>query len=311
MPEPRPRRRTFAWILGLATLLVGGVALRGPALESWYLWRLESPTADVRIAAAEALARAGTKRSVHAMLHRLLTEESAEVTEAMGEAIQIMGSDALPALLDALTTGDETTRSIAIEMLQRIEDLSPKAACALAGVITDVEATPHLQADAIHAVGSLGAPLSCVVDALIRVIQKPGGWNTEEAAQALSEIGPGASRATSALVQLLKKGRPNFERWNAADALGNVNPDPWLAVPALLEGLSDKDRHVRGRVELALKKLASEWKVREELRTIANEEKNPLSREARKILREHESSEPEPDTDPDPEPDTDRSFPTR
>ncbi len=61
------------WVVvaGLVTLVVAALAMKDRALEEWYLWRLDSEDAATRIAAAEALAEVGTKRSLPKVFEKL------------------------------------------------------------------------------------------------------------------------------------------------------------------------------------------------------------------------------------------------
>ena len=75
------------------------------------------------------------------------------------------------------------------------------------------------------------------------------------AAYALGRMGKVASRATPALIRLLKAGDPQVVDF-AADALGKVSAEGFVA---LFRALSDKRLHVRDAARRALSSVTRSW----------------------------------------------------
>jgi HEAT repeat protein len=100
------------------------------------------------------------------------------------------------------------------------------------------------EAEAIYALGQIGAKDKSVVPALIDALRNKKTDVRSQVADALGQIGPEANDAVSALTDSLQKG-DEFLRAASAKALGKIGPDAKAAVPVLIHAIGDKDAFVR------------------------------------------------------------------
>jgi HEAT repeat protein len=214
----------------------------------------------VREKAADALVAIG-KPAVPVLI------EALEDKDAQGWAIGVLdrikdGSN-VPALIEALKDKNVQVRANAAKALMRIKDA--RVVPALIGALRDGNAfVRYCAAGSLAEAKSLpqakGTP---AVPALIWVLKHMDGRIRSQVAIALGKIKD--VRAVPALIEALKY-RDKTVRWMAAFALGDIanaksrNKEAAIAVPALIEALSDK-KIVRERAARVLGKILKNCKT--------------------------------------------------
>jgi HEAT repeat protein len=145
---------------------------------------------------------------------------SADVTSAAYKLLHIIGLPAVPALVAALATGDDTADKISI----------------------------------IHLLTRLGSQASSAVPELTRKLSSHFLQARIAAAEALTAIGPAAASAVPALITGLSDSYADA-RQAMAVCLGQLGPAAEPAIPALVRLLADRQARVREAAELALERL--------------------------------------------------------
>ncbi len=195
-------------------------------------------------------------------------------TTALGK-IDAGSRAAIPGLVEAL--GDAMHRRVALEALAKLGPAAKPAIPALTKMLTDREKEfrllaavviakidpesevalpvvvemandPQPQFRAIEAMGKMG-PVA--VPALVELVKGRDEYRRGFAVEALGQIGAGAKTAVPALVELLKSENKRL-RWTVDEALTRIGP---AAIPALRESLTGDDRKFRRAVAEAL------WRV--------------------------------------------------
>jgi len=215
-----------------------------------------------------------------------LNHPEGDVVRAVGDALESMGSVAVPALVDGLDHPDLYIRHRCAYALSNIRpvrpDLVPRivkllsdqnvrvrtyAAISLgnlghiaASAVPDLikamnEDEPQVRKFAIEALGKIGPAAKAAVQPLIEALDAVDGGAATNAEVALGLIGPNAEAAVSALVGKL---RNRFHGSNAATALGRIGPAARAAVPELTEALNSNDERLRRRAEQAIRLIAGE-----------------------------------------------------
>ena len=231
-----------AWRRGRAATLLGSAA--GTQHTAALVRLLADPDADVRSAATRALGKTGDVAAAEPLLAGL-TAAPGLPRGIVGMALLDLGTPALPALRDALTTGAPTAQALAAELL---------------GMHGDLAATPALLATLADR--SSTAP-SCIA-----------------AAGALGRIG--LPTATGALTGTLTTAQLPAVRRAAADALGRIG-DP-EAVVALTAGLADASPDVRAACADALAAIGDEGRGRLRVLSIAAGPAGTAARAALDVL---------------------------
>ena len=158
MPSMPPLRKkavlVSALVLGSIAFLVAVLALKGPVLEQWYLWRLESEDEEQRKVAATSLGDMKSRRAIPQLVEMFKREPFAETdpltrdlrvlrrtskftietlkianpfTRSIrrhlsysGDALVKIGAPAVPHLNELLKESDEQVRQAAAEALNRV-----------------------------------------------------------------------------------------------------------------------------------------------------------------------------------------------
>jgi hypothetical protein len=181
-----------------------------------------------------------------------------ELPRARGElqTQRIRAGDAsVTDLIEALKSGDSGARFWALQELKKRGPQAQAAVPALAEALKD----PAVDDDAAKALAAIGPGAEPAIPALIETIQREkgkrsgAGYDTPSvtswlAGQALTSIGPGA---IPELIALLKH-PDRYVRMSTVNALGNMGPQAFSALPALRETFNDEDEVVRqwGRVAI-------------------------------------------------------------
>jgi HEAT repeat protein len=143
---------------------------------------LKSETASQRIKGARVLAMKGKLvQGVPEALARLLADEDEEVAAAASDALAKIGKTAVPALVQALESEEDTVVEIA------------------AGVL-----------------GGMGEEAAPAVAALVEVLKGDHVYGRVAAARALGEIGPAAREGAAAALERIVKERSSGEFYEAA-----------------------------------------------------------------------------------------------
>lgn len=136
------------------------------------------------------------------------------------KALSCIGSQALPALQEAMESADH--------------DVRWNAAIAM----SDLRADPHVL-----------API------FIKMLEGPHGHFRQQAAAGLGRLGADGQEGVPALIEAL---RYRYMRREAVDALGWIGPNAQLAAPALTRLLEEEeDAYIRGCIDRALEKIQS------------------------------------------------------
>jgi HEAT repeat protein len=228
--------------------LLGGLAqLWGPQV---FVQAVTDESVRVGEAAAGALAELGPQAvdAVPALLQALMNEEEdSGRRQAASDALAAIGSEAVPALVQAMTEGDERVRNAAARALK---DIGPQAVDAIPALIQALgDQDDDVGLAAASALGDVGP------EAIPMLIEALGDRNAQArrgAILALGWIGPEAKEAAPLIVQALEEESEWLVRSSAAYALGSMQPDAGEAVPALIQALGDESEYVRGSAADAL-----------------------------------------------------------
>jgi HEAT repeat protein len=215
-----------------------------PALAALVL-AMEDPSADVRTAAAGALADMESAKAVEALVAHLKDPEP-RVREAAASALgpsplgRRRSPDAAKGLAAALEDDSPWVRREAVQALLALGDA---AASPLVAALKSKK--PMARSLAAWTLGQLKAAKA--IDGLLPLLDDEGWKARAAAAQALGQVGDG--RAATPLIKLLKDDDPLVRR-AAAWALGRLGRPE--AVRPLLEARDDYDHDVAAQVVKAV-----------------------------------------------------------
>jgi len=225
-----------------ALLLQNGGARARPAVPA-----LRELTADrdrmTRIYACQALAKLGgpEAETAGAVLRGLLTEDDAAVRTLAAATLWDLGAvrEALPVLVAALGSNDQTAINTANQVLQRINTTGTQAkelVPALADALADDNAAARNQVlNILQRLGQSARPAAPAVARLLRA----GDENVrQQALNTLRSIGGATKDAVPDLVEALRSSNPGV-RSQVAEMIRQLGPDAKAAVPALKDLLKD------------------------------------------------------------------------
>jgi len=150
-----------------------------------------------------------------------IEQDFGEYESSSRSAIREMGPNALPLLLDMLRTKDSSF--IALLLSRNINEVPFRTA-------------KDFRILANYGFHALGSEARCAVPALTALLDDPEIRGT--ALDCLGNIGPEAKGAIPALIRLLDDTN-RIDRWNATVTMGKIHMIPQLAVPALMEKLTE------------------------------------------------------------------------
>jgi HEAT repeat protein len=271
--------------------------------------RLRDEKTSVCEAAAGALQHIGpeAEAAVPALLGVL--KEKRETGPGHSTAVYALagiGKPAVPALIETLRGKDPVSRPYVAEALGLIGPDAKAAAPLLVDMMKEDDA--YIRCSAASALGGVRARSKEAVAALIAAVDDKDETVNHNAVSALAAIGPAAKEAVPVLLRKLKRAdwvpgsplpRPVFfdspgpfstnagrgQEWRKAteveliaDAIAAIGPD---AVPALLEGLKDKEGVVRASCARVLSRIGPDAKaaVPALIRTLREPKEDPLVRE--------------------------------
>jgi HEAT repeat protein len=239
MDHPRGKRVALAG-LALAVLVLGaaGYLLRDRAVEEWYLWKLDHYERDQDATrAAERLADLGSPRAIIRFIDqkRGINRQSG----LLDRLLQKAGRRAIPPLKEYLTRGSDIeylnwyTR--ALDALVKLEPRSPEVLEACRRLLAS-EGVGVLRLEAtLRAFEGAGGG---TVPAAISLLRSADVGTRRFAIQYLAEIGPDASPAVPALVELLEEDPATFR---AAMALVEIGVEQDRVVRRLIAKLSSDE----------------------------------------------------------------------
>lgn len=177
-----------------------------------------------------------------------------EICCALNEMAEL-AAPVVPDLIALLGNPDPFVRAQLAQALGAIGPAAKLAVPALIEALKDKDA--HVRANAVEAIGEIGVPIAEVVPALIRATSDEDDFVRFMAAGALGQLGHNALIAVEPLIRLLKNDRAKNSRWIAAEAIGKVDVDGRLSVPALVDAMRSPDKDVRRFAALGLAALGS------------------------------------------------------
>jgi HEAT repeat protein len=188
-----------------------------PAIEA-LLMRLEDKDATVRVNAAVALWQIDRHpRAIRALVEMVRRGEGTgayQATVALGE-LGTPADAAIPALAEALRSGDEDVSRAAAAALGRMGPVAIPAVRGLLAVRGD--AVARRAVEALERFGPAGVP------ALVEALKAPSPLARSTAARALGRLGPAGHQGRSALLEAVNDKDPQV-RETAAWALGQIQP---------------------------------------------------------------------------------------
>jgi RNA polymerase sigma-70 factor (ECF subfamily) len=262
------------WIKGLkdrdpayrvtAVTALGAIAEEDPKLIPAIAGVLKNRYNDERAAAAKALSDLGPAAgpAVPQLVEALRTEDCGYVGDWVREALIQIGPAAVPALVKALQDSDKERRVLVVWALAG-------GGAAAAPPLTEAlrDEASEVRARAAESLGSLGLKGKAAVPALVEALNDPDREVRYKVADALGSIGPDAKEALPALNRVWQRGKDDYVRSAVTRGLWKIDPvqaiqagvrykdiGPYAkyAVPALVEGLKDKDPHVRELIAATL-----------------------------------------------------------
>ncbi len=206
-------------------------------------------------AVRQAIQQMGTDAvpALAAVLQDAPSEMQLDAALVLGE-IGPDASAATPALLRLLESDDWDLREGVTGALGRIAPDSEvvNAAMVRAWSTAARSAAGPRRYRAVLTLGRLGPKAAGAVPVLAEMLDDPSSG----AARALGQIGPAAAGAVPALIETLRRPESHV-RQQTAEALGRIGPAARTAVPALLEAMRDKRPEVRWRVAAAIGRIGS------------------------------------------------------
>jgi HEAT repeat protein len=244
-------RRENTRIRVLATTALANLGPRARAAVEPLRVALDEEDLQVRIGAARALWQIERQFDTKLLLALAQGEQGygslMEVWKDLGPEAQA----AVPGLLQALQSPDETMRRCATIVLGHMGPsiLAKEALWALAARLKD--GSTAVRRGAARALGNMGPKAAEAVPDLVEALQDIDTDTRVEAASSLGNIGPAASSAAPHLGRAVKDAEPPVSR-TAAYALGRIGPAAKAAVPDLIVALKHKDQFTRSNAAQAL-----------------------------------------------------------
>jgi HEAT repeat protein len=250
---------------GLSAVLAGGAGIDVKVIVP----ALRDPDAEVRAAAAEALARSG-RQALAPMIELLGSAEPADQVRAAA-VLAKMGAEskaAVPALVRVLGASDDAQQAA----LKALVNIGPDASAAVAPISKMLGAKPSLdkRKALIYALGEIGPaskPAVPLITEALRDQSDSAGFLNENAADALGKIGPGAASAVPALIVALGSDNVRLAT-RATVALGNIGAEAKAAIPALVEAMGRQEQdHKKNQAE-AVGQIAQALAIRKDRRAL-------------------------------------------
>jgi hypothetical protein len=181
------------------------------------------------------------------------TNSSPQLEEDANNAIQVMGTNAIPALLRMLESHDSKFKLWAVYIATRQHLIEVR-------FVPDYDRYMRV----MQAFDALGWQAQSAVPELIRIYDQspPATPQANVAALALASIGPPAKAAVPSLVRRATNTNYRVDvRVNAVNALANIHSEPDLTVPVLVQAMQDTNRNVQMFAAEGLGNFGSKAKV--------------------------------------------------
>lgn len=217
---------------------------------------LDEEDPPTRLRAAEGLWDLGSTDEAIPVIIGMLSDRGvggnlggmSNLANQAGQILQRIGpnnQEAIPALLEALKTGDLNTKNQILQVFSRLGRAASKAAPDLIALAVSRDANTRTQA--IQVLRQLGQLPKEAVPALIEAVKADDVNLRIQVIPLFGQLGPESKAAIPALAGLLKDPRPNV-RNEALQVLRRIAPQaPDEAAVALVEVLKDKDLNVRSQ----------------------------------------------------------------
>lgn len=241
----------------------GALARLGPAAVASLSGSLESD--DIRVRSAAAVALAATGPSGNAVLAENLTPEDipglVEIFQCedmqmlwwVAHALEIIGPSAVPAMSEALITGEDSVQLAVLGALIRMRKDSGAAVAALIEVLDDENR--QVRRYAIYTLLHIGPGARSAVPAIVNIMKTTDDdMMCHPATRFLGGFGPEVAFVTGDLINALRRDHPAITRV-AGNALSRMGP---AAIPALVEGLGDEHPEVRCGCAMALSQMETD-----------------------------------------------------
>ena len=189
-----------------------------------------------------------------ALLIKAINEEDARLrcraVMIIADNVGELASGAVPALVTALSDSDHYVRTYTPSALEKV---GPAAAIALPGLIALMKDSDHyVRAHALAAMGEIGVPAEKILPTFIAATSDSDDYVRFTAINELEKLGHAASTAVGPLIDRLQNDEDPKVKWNAARAIGIIDAEGKLGVPALTAGLKSRDASVRRFASLGL-----------------------------------------------------------
>jgi HEAT repeat protein len=217
---------------------LGRIGPRAKAAVPALLQALKDKDAGFRTVAIDSLGRIGPedKDVVSALVKVLLEDDVGTASYSAELALRQMGPKAapgLPALKEAALHAKEARHRQAV--VRVLGTIGPEAAPALAGAVTDTEAT--VREEVFRAFQTIGPKAGAAVPTLKEALANKDAGIRLMAVRVLGLVGP---EAVPALTQALKDDEDDRIRLNAALSLEAYGPKANAAVPVLVASLKNR-----------------------------------------------------------------------
>lgn len=204
----------------------------------------------VRSAAILALSEMNLTEVAISALVEALQSENEEVRQDaakyLGQYYWTEAKQVVPILVEALKDENHNVAREAAYSLGKIRPEASEAVPALIeamlrGYTNEAHGQVDIDYELVGVLRDIAGSAEVAVPVLVEALRDEDEKMREEAARALSKIGPEAKEAVPALIQALYD-KDGTVFWHAAEALGQIGPDARQAVPTLI----DKLEHARG-----------------------------------------------------------------
>lgn len=236
-----------------SAVAIGNIGGEARQAEPYLISALEDSAFEVRLSAAEALAKVGRIDIGVPFLVRQLRSEHVSERYFAAQGLGNIGpdaKDAVPALARALEA-DASVRCPAAIALGQIRLAVGNVVQLLGQALQDEDR--NVRWAAAGALGNIGAQAKEAIPLLRQALDDRDEGVRQTAAEALVKLGvPG--RAVPVLIASLEDKHWCNRRW-AAKILGDVGPPAKAAIPALRKALKDEHAEVREAATEALKKI--------------------------------------------------------
>ena len=241
-----------------AAVVLGGIGPSAkeavPALEE----ALQAADSEVKHAVLNALVLIGADLNAHLPeLISVLSEKEGDAKMRTFFALTKVNGEYIPLLVTLLRNENPGIRANTAWALGIIGPSAVEAAPVLVNALYDAD---HLVREAAaSSLGKIGSRDTGTVNALIKALKDPDFSVGHNAAAALAKIGDSA--VPELLRQVPDKGLPYYKANQLRETLRGIFRSMGAsAVPALLEGIRQKDEGIRDNAYLGLRSIAAEAK---------------------------------------------------